>query len=94
MTTKFMRIHAKSLPLKKRKPKKRLKPVIKRTIYPGSITYPKQAKVLQDALGWMDTVQFQNLAVEVVRKMHEMGFRIAKISSKVAVRALFEKGST
>lgn len=80
MTTKYMKMHGDSLPAKKKPKRKRLKPVIKRIVHPGQCRLVTQAKVLQQVLGWMDTKQFQNLAMDVVGKMHDMGYRIAVIS--------------
>ncbi len=81
-----MRLHGGKLPAKKKAARKRLKPIIKRIVHPGQCTYPTQAKVLQQVLGWMDTTQYQNLAMDVVRKMHEMGYRIATKGPKLIIQ--------
>ncbi len=81
-----MKLHGAELPAKRKSKRVRLKPIIKRIIHPGQVALPKQAKVLQQALGWMDTVQFQNLAMDVVKKMHEDGFRIATKGPKLNIQ--------
>ncbi len=86
-----MKLHGGKPPAKKKTVKKRLKPIIKRIIHPGAVAITKQARVLQEALGWMDTAQFQTLAAEVVKRIHEAGFRIATKGPKLNIQTNKER---
>ena len=86
MTTPYMKRHGGVIPIRspKQKPKKPSKP---KPPPHGSIPLNEQAEAIHTALGWMDSQQFHNLALDVVKSMHEAGYRVAKIS-KINVKAI------